>query len=93
MCIMKPIMISKIPCSKRKAEKLKAVIIERKIIQYRMADDIGMAPQALSDILSGRLKGWKYRHRISQYLGVPEETLFPDDVEQSSCQAHSEQSQ
>jgi len=55
--------------------------------QKQMADEIGMRPQRLTDILSGRLKGYKYRRRISQYLGVPEETLFPEDGDKQ-CPCH-----
>ena len=46
--------------------------------QREMADEIGMRPQRLSDMKADRLEGWKYRRRISQYLGVAEEVLFPD---------------
>ena len=61
-------------------------LAEKKKNQKQMAEEIGMNPSRLSDMLSGRLKGWKYRRRISQYLGVPEETLFPDDGEHKECQ-------
>lgn len=59
--------------------EIKAILSERKIRQSEMARQVGITRQCLCDILSGRLKGWKYRRRISQYLGVPEEILFPDN--------------
>lgn len=43
-----------------------------------MAKELGMNPSRLSDMIVGRLKGYKYRHRLSEYLGVPEEILFPE---------------
>jgi transcriptional regulator with XRE-family HTH domain len=60
------------------------IIFERRLAeknknQKQMADEVGMRPQRLTDILSGRLKGYKYRHRISQYLGVDEDILFPEN--------------
>jgi transcriptional regulator with XRE-family HTH domain len=57
-------------------------LAEKNKNQRQMSEEIGMNPSRLSDILSGRLKGWKYRRRISQYLGVDEEILFPDNGEQ-----------
>lgn len=51
-------------------------LAEKNKTQRMMAEDIGMAPQRLSDMLSGRLKGWKYRSRICRYLDVSEEVLF-----------------
>ena len=62
------------------------ILAERKINQNRMAKEIGMRPQRLSDMLKGRLKGWKYRSRISKYLGIPEEVLFDDE---NDLQSHS----
>jgi transcriptional regulator with XRE-family HTH domain len=53
-------------------------LAEKKISQQQMASDIGMRPQRLSDMLSGRLQGWKYRSRICRYLGLREEELFQD---------------
>jgi transcriptional regulator with XRE-family HTH domain len=67
-------------------EEFSKAMAEKKISQAKMARDIGMNPSRLSDMISGRLKGWKYRRRISQYLGVPEETLFPDDGQHKECQ-------
>jgi transcriptional regulator with XRE-family HTH domain len=68
-------------------EILAARLAEKNKNQRQMCDDIGMPPQRLSDMLKGRLHGWKYRFRISRYLGVPEEVLFPDDGDtQKSCQ-------
>ena len=68
--------------------ELKAILMERKIKQAELARQLNMTRQCLCDILAGRLKGWKYRRRISQYLGVEEEILFPDDgnKNQQSCQ-------
>lgn len=60
-------------------EILEAKLAEKNKSQRQMALEIGMSPQRLSDILSGRLKGWKYRRRISKYLGVPQEILFEDE--------------
>ena len=56
------------------AESLKRL----KKTQKEMADELGIRNSRISDMKVGRLEGWKYRRRISQYLGVPEETLFPD---------------
>lgn len=70
-------------------------LAEKNKNQKQMADEIGMRPQRLSEMLSGRLDGWKYRRRISQYLGVPEDILFPDsgdDEEHKSCRGKSEDS-
>jgi len=54
-------------------------LTEKNKNQKQMADEIGMRPQRLSEILSGRLKGWKYRRKISQYLGIDEDILFPEN--------------
>jgi transcriptional regulator with XRE-family HTH domain len=62
------------------------MLAEKGVNETQMAKDLGMRIQRLSEILSGRAKGWKYRRRISQYLGIPEDVLFPDDGNQSSCQ-------
>lgn len=64
---------------------LAARLAEKKINQRKMCEDIGMPPQRLSDMLVGRLQGWKYRSRICRYLEIPEELLFPNDGEQKSC--------
>jgi len=50
----------------------------RKLTQKELAKLLNMNNSRLSDMKTGRLKGWKYRRRISQYLGVAEEILFPD---------------
>jgi DNA-binding XRE family transcriptional regulator len=59
-------------------------LAEKKVNQQQMASDIGMRPQRLSDMLSGRLQGWKYRSRICRYLGLREEDLFDEDGTQES---------
>ncbi len=64
-------------------------LAEKNKNQKQMAEEIGMRPQRISEMIAGRLKGYKYRRRISQYLGVSEEVLFPDDgngKEHQSCQ-------
>ncbi len=61
-------------------------LAEKKRNQKQMAEEIGMRPQRLSEMKADRLKGYKYRRRISQYLGVPQEMLFDDDGNQDSCQ-------
>ena len=66
--------------------KLAKAIADKKMSQRKVAEDVGMKPQRLSEMIQGRLKGWKYRRRISLYLGVAEETLFPDDGNQESGQ-------
>jgi transcriptional regulator with XRE-family HTH domain len=58
--------------------EIKKILKERNRTMSTMAEEIGTTVQRLSDIFSGRMPGWKYRRRISQYLGVEEETLFPD---------------
>jgi hypothetical protein len=63
-----------------------ARLAEKNKNQKEMAEEIGMNPARLSDMKSRRLKGWKYRSRISRYLGVPEEDLFDDNDHQNSCQ-------
>ena len=45
--------------------------------QKEMAHDVGMRDSRISDMKVDRLKGWKYRRRLSRYLGVDEEILFP----------------
>lgn len=56
-----------------------------------MANELDMNPCRLNDMIKGRLKGYKYRRRISQYLGIEEEVLFPDNGNQVSCQPQGEQ--
>ena len=66
---------------------LETKLAEKNKNQRQMCDDIEMPPQRLSDMLRGRLQGWKYRSRICRYLEIPEETLFPQDGDtQESCQ-------
>jgi len=66
---------------------LDAKLAEKSKNQRQMCDDIGMPPQRLSDMLKGRLHGWKYRSKICRYLQIPEEILFPEDGDnQKSCQ-------
>jgi transcriptional regulator with XRE-family HTH domain len=66
--------------------EIKRILAEKNVTQTRMAKELGMKVQRLSEIFSGRMKGWKYRRRISQYLGVAEEILFPDDGQHTECQ-------
>jgi transcriptional regulator with XRE-family HTH domain len=68
------------------AEMLNVMLKKMKKTQKEMAEELGINNSRISDMKIGRLKGWKYRRRISQYLGVPEETLFPDDGNQESGQ-------
>jgi transcriptional regulator with XRE-family HTH domain len=65
--------------------EIKKILIDKGISQAKMAKDLNIHPQRICDMLSGRLPGWKYRRRISQYLGIPEEVLFPDDGNKSSA--------
>lgn len=50
--------------------------------QKQMGLDLGINNARISDMKVGRLAGWKYRRRISQYLGVDEDILFPDNGNQ-----------
>lgn len=54
-------------------------IAEMNKSQRQIAEEVPMRPQRLSEMLAGRLKGWKYQRRLSQVVGVPEEVLFPDN--------------
>jgi transcriptional regulator with XRE-family HTH domain len=66
---------------------LETKLAEKNKNQREMCEEIGMVPQRLSDMIKGRLQGWKYRRRICQYLGVQEEILFPEDGDkQNLCQ-------
>ena len=66
---------------------LAAMLAEKNKNQRDMAEELNMRPQRISDMLSGRLKGWKYRNRIARYFGVQEEILFPEDIDKhKSCQ-------
>lgn len=51
-----------------------------------MAEELGMTRQNLHRILTGRAKRGTQTRRISQYLGVSEEVLFPENGEQIPCQ-------
>jgi plasmid maintenance system antidote protein VapI len=66
-------------------EIFEARLAEKNKNQKQMAEEIGIRPQRISEMIAGRLKGWKYRRRISQYLGVAEEVLFPDNGDKSSA--------
>jgi len=68
------------------AEMLNIMLKKMNKTQKEMAGELGINNSRISDMKIGRLKGWKYRRRISQYLGVPEEILFPDDGEHKECQ-------
>jgi len=46
--------------------------------QSQMAKDLGINIARISDMKKGRLQGYKYRRRISRYLGVDEDILFPE---------------
>ncbi len=63
------------------------------ITQRELARLLNMNNSRLSDMKNGRLHGYKYRRRISQYLGVDEDILFSDngDSKQPSCQCNSEE--
>lgn len=62
-------------------------LAEKNKNQKEMAFELNMSPQRLSDMLAGRLHGWKYRSRICRYFGIPEEILFPEDGDKrKSCQ-------
>jgi len=61
---------------------------EKNKSQKEIALEIGMRPSRLSDMKAGRLKGYKYQRRISEYLGVPQKELFPEDGDHhNSCQS------
>lgn len=46
--------------------------------QSQMAKDLGINIARISDMKVGRLFGYKYRLRISQYLGIDQDILFPE---------------
>jgi hypothetical protein len=56
-----------------------AKLAEKNKNQKQMAEEIDMRPQRVSEMKAGRLIGWKYQLRISNYLGVPVEALFPEN--------------
>jgi transcriptional regulator with XRE-family HTH domain len=56
-----------------------AMLAQKKKTQKEIAEELNMTPQRLSDMLSGRLKGWKYRSKICRYFDISENILFPTD--------------
>jgi transcriptional regulator with XRE-family HTH domain len=62
-----------------------AKLAEKNKTQKQMAEEIDMPAPRVSEMKAGRLTGWKYQRRISQYLGVPVEILFPENGNQESC--------
>jgi len=60
-------------------QRFKKELHERSMSQNKIASEIGMTPQCLSDMVCGRLKGYRYRYRIAEYLGLRQEELFPDE--------------
>jgi len=67
-------------------EILSKALKKVKKTQKEMAQDLGIRNSRISDMKVGRLQGWKYRRRISQYLGISEDVLFQEDNHQKSCQ-------
>jgi transcriptional regulator with XRE-family HTH domain len=58
---------------------VKALIIERDERQCDVAVKLGISPKVLSLIVQGRAAPWPaLRRRMVDYLGVPEDELFPD---------------
>jgi transcriptional regulator with XRE-family HTH domain len=71
---------------------MNAAIFERRLAEKNktkknLSEELGIRPQRVSDLLAGRLKGYKYRFRIARYLDVAEDLLFPEDGDQDSCQS------
>jgi len=67
---------------------MRKMLNKKNMTQAEMARQLNMSPQRVCDIFSGRLKGWKYRNRIARYFEVPEEILFPENIDKhKSCQA------
>jgi len=62
--------------------EVKKLLIDMNKTQSGMARDLGLPRQYIWAIFCGHMKGYKYRRRISQYLGVAEEILFPDKEDQ-----------
>ena len=60
-------------------EIFEARLKKKKKTQTEMAQELGMNICRISDMKKGRLDGWKYRRRMSKYLGIPEDKLFPDN--------------
>ena len=56
-----------------------AMLAEKRKSQKEMSQELHIRPQRISDMLSGRLMGWKYRSRIARYLEIPEDVLFPEN--------------
>lgn len=57
-----------------------SVMSERGISIRQCAKDIGISRPDLSSALNGRKPMYpKYRRLLSEYLGIAEEVLFPDD--------------
>jgi plasmid maintenance system antidote protein VapI len=69
-------------------KRLAKAVADTNISQRKIAEELNMRPQRLSEMIHDRLKGWKYRPRLARYFHISQEVLFPEDGEplQSRCQ-------
>lgn len=54
-------------------------LAEKNKTQKEMAEDLNMRESRISDMKSDRIKGYRYRYRMAQYLDVPIAEVFPDE--------------
>ncbi|NIT84529.1 MAG: helix-turn-helix domain-containing protein [Nitrospinaceae bacterium] len=53
-------------------------MLDRNMSQTHLAQALGLTRNWLNHVIHGRQKAWGTRYRISRFLGVPIEDLWPD---------------
>lgn len=61
------------------SERIKALIKERGHTYQSLGDEIGISPQAVSEIVNGRTRGATARYALAKALGREVEDLWPGE--------------
>jgi transcriptional regulator with XRE-family HTH domain len=60
------------------SEKIKRIIKEQGYTYESLGNEIGISPQAVSEIVNGRTKGATARYSLAKALGREVEDLWPE---------------
>lgn len=72
--------------SQERSERIKRIIKEQGYTYESLGNEIGISPQAVSEIVNGRTKGATARYSLAKALGYEVEDLWPE-VERSRSKA------
>lgn len=64
--------------SQDRSERIKRIIKEQGYTYESLGNEIGISPQAVSEIVNGRTKGATARYSLAKALGYEVEDLWPE---------------